>query len=61
MPSLELIVFPVFIVNAVMQFGSQHPGGVGVPTVGMALPGYVAQQQMGMGNNEMTWYISLSH
>ncbi|EEC71004.1 hypothetical protein OsI_02679 [Oryza sativa Indica Group] len=39
----------------VMQFGSQHPGGVGVPTVGMALPGYVAQQQMGMGNNEMTW------
>eukprot|EP00267_Zea_mays_P026134 XP_008654235.1 uncharacterized protein LOC100191432 isoform X3 [Zea mays] len=39
----------------VMQFGSQHPGGLGVPTVGMALPGYVAQQQMGMGNNEMTW------
>lgn len=41
--------------NAVMQFGGQHPGGLGVPTVGMALPGYVAQQQMGMGNNEMTW------
>jgi hypothetical protein len=40
-----------------MQFGSQHPGGLGVPTVGMALPGYVAQQQMGMGNNEMTWYV----
>ncbi|KAL5229308.1 hypothetical protein ABZP36_017573 [Zizania latifolia] len=39
----------------VMQFGSQHPGGLGVPTVGMALPGYVAQQHMGMGNNEMTW------
>uniref|UniRef100_A0A0D9V2J3 Btz domain-containing protein n=1 Tax=Leersia perrieri TaxID=77586 RepID=A0A0D9V2J3_9ORYZ len=39
----------------VMQFGSQHPGGLGVPTVGMALPGYVAGQQMGMGNNEMTW------
>ncbi|KAG8051455.1 hypothetical protein GUJ93_ZPchr0001g32926 [Zizania palustris] len=36
----------------VMQFGSQHPGGLGV---GMALPGYVAQQHMGMGNNEMTW------
>lgn len=39
----------------VMQFGGQHPGGPGVPTVGMALPGYVAQQQLGMGNNEMTW------
>ncbi|XP_062203933.1 protein MLN51 homolog [Phragmites australis] len=39
----------------VMQFGGQQPGGLGVPTVGMALPGYVAQQQMGMGNNEMTW------
>ncbi|KAM3349787.1 hypothetical protein ACQJBY_022578 [Aegilops geniculata] len=37
----------------VMQFGGQHPGGLGVPTVGMALPGYVAQQQLGMGNNEM--------
>jgi len=42
-----------------MQFGGQHPGGLGVPTVGMALPGYVAQQQMGMGNNEMAWYIHL--
>ncbi|XBI18018.1 protein MLN51 homolog [Aegilops tauschii subsp. strangulata] len=39
----------------VMQFGGQHPGGLGVPTVGMALPGYVAQQQLGMGNNEMAW------
>jgi hypothetical protein len=39
----------------VMQLGGQHPGGLGVPTVGMALPGYVAQQQMGMGNNEMAW------
>ncbi|KAL6882023.1 hypothetical protein ACP4OV_011495 [Aristida adscensionis] len=39
----------------VMQFGGQHPGGHGVPTIGMALPGYVAQQQMGMANNEMTW------
>lgn len=43
-----------------MQFGGQHPGGPGVPTIGMALPGYVAQQQMGMGNNEMTWYIHIS-
>ncbi|XP_008776943.2 protein MLN51 homolog isoform X2 [Phoenix dactylifera] len=39
----------------VMQFGGQHPGGLGVPTVGMALPGYVAQPQLGFGNSEMTW------
>lgn len=37
----------------VMQFGSQHPRGLGVPAVGMALPGYVAQP--GFGNSEMTW------
>lgn len=36
----------------VMQFAGQHPSGLGV---GMALPGYVAQQQLGMGNNEMAW------
>ncbi|ERN06040.1 hypothetical protein AMTR_s00142p00054380 [Amborella trichopoda] len=39
----------------VMQFGSQHHGGLGVPAVGMALPGYVAQPQLGFGNSEMTW------
>ncbi|XP_068653476.1 protein MLN51 homolog isoform X2 [Aristolochia californica] len=39
----------------VMQFGGQHPGGLGVPAVGMALPGYVAQPQLGFGNSEMTW------
>ncbi|KAH7652050.1 Btz domain-containing protein [Dioscorea alata] len=37
----------------VMQFGSQHHGGI--PAVGMALPGYVAQPQLGFGNSEMTW------
>ncbi|KAH0453122.1 hypothetical protein IEQ34_017446 [Dendrobium chrysotoxum] len=37
----------------VMQFGGQHPGGIRVPAVGMALPGYVAQP--GFGNSEMTW------
>ncbi|KAI9110248.1 hypothetical protein K1719_018690 [Acacia pycnantha] len=42
---------PAFL--PVMQFGGQHPGGLGVPTVGMAFPGYVAQPQL--GNNEMTW------
>ncbi|PKA57193.1 hypothetical protein AXF42_Ash002497 [Apostasia shenzhenica] len=39
----------------VMQFGGQHPGGLGVQAVGMALPGYVAQPQLGFGNSEMTW------
>ncbi|KAL8139427.1 hypothetical protein V2J09_005448 [Rumex salicifolius] len=44
---------PAFL--PVMQFGAQHPGGMGVPAVGMAFPGYVAQPQLGMGNSEMTW------
>jgi len=44
-----------------MQFGGQHHGGLGVPTVGMALPGYVAQPQLGFGNSEMTWYVKLGH
>ncbi|CAL9057059.1 unnamed protein product [Musa banksii] len=39
----------------VMQLGNQHPGGIGVPAMGMALPGYVAQPQLGFGNSEMTW------
>ncbi|CAA2980768.1 Hypothetical predicted protein [Olea europaea subsp. europaea] len=45
--------FPAFL--PVMQFGGQHPGGIGVPAVGMAFPGYVAQPQLGVGNSEMTW------
>lgn len=40
---------PTFL--PVVQFGGQHPGGVGVPAVGMAFPGYVGQP----GNSEMTW------
>lgn len=40
---------------AVMQFGGQHPGGIGVPAVGMAFPGYV--NNPGSGNSEMTWYF----
>ncbi|XP_020964095.1 protein CASC3 [Arachis ipaensis] len=44
--------FPAFL--PVMQFGGQHPGGIGVPAVGMAFPGYVAQPN-GLGNSEMTW------
>lgn len=44
-----------------MQFGGQHPGGMGVPAVGMAFPGYVTQPQLGggLGNSEMTWYDGL--
>ncbi|GFP95477.1 hypothetical protein PHJA_001692000 [Phtheirospermum japonicum] len=45
--------FPTFL--PVMQFGRQHPGGIGVPAVGMAFPGYVAQPQLGLGSSEMTW------
>ncbi|KAJ7962955.1 CASC3/barentsz eIF4AIII-binding protein [Quillaja saponaria] len=45
--------FPAFL--PVMQFGGQHPGGMGVPAVGMAFPGYVAQPQLGSGKSEMTW------
>ncbi|GAB4842018.1 hypothetical protein Ancab_011977 [Ancistrocladus abbreviatus] len=44
---------PAFL--PVMQFGGQRPGGIGVPAVGMAFPGYVAQPQLGLGNSEMTW------
>ncbi|CAA2982126.1 Hypothetical predicted protein [Olea europaea subsp. europaea] len=44
--------FPAFL--PVMQFRGQNPGGgVRVPAVGMAYPGYVAQPQL--GNSEMTW------
>lgn len=39
----------------VMQFGAQQHGGLGVPAVGMAFPGYVAQPQLGFQNAEMTW------
>nr|KAJ0212038.1 hypothetical protein LSAT_V11C400199800 [Lactuca sativa] len=35
-------------------FAGKHPGGLGVPAVGMAIPGYVTQPN-GMGNSEMTW------
>ncbi|KAK1264533.1 hypothetical protein QJS04_geneDACA021320 [Acorus gramineus] len=45
--------FPTPALLPVMQFGGQHPGGLGVPAVGMALPGYVSQP--GFGNSEMTW------
>lgn len=39
----------------VMQFGAQQHGGLGVPAVGMAFPGYVAQPTLGFQNAEMNW------
>lgn len=44
----------------VMQFGGQHPGVPGVPSIGMALPGFVSQQQLGVSNSEMAWLPILS-
>jgi len=44
-----------FLGGAVMQFGGQRPVGRGVPSIGMALPGFVSQQQLGLNNSEMTW------
>ncbi|KAJ8773485.1 hypothetical protein K2173_004315 [Erythroxylum novogranatense] len=43
---------PAFL--PVMQFSGRHPGGVGLPAVGMAFPGYVANPQVVLGNSEMT-------
>ncbi|KAK9690315.1 hypothetical protein RND81_09G119200 [Saponaria officinalis] len=43
----------------VMQFGGQHPSGMGAPAVGMAFPGYVGQPD-GLGNSEMTWLPMLA-
>ncbi|GMH03661.1 hypothetical protein Nepgr_005500 [Nepenthes gracilis] len=43
---------PAFL--PVMQFRGQHPGGMGVPNVGMAFQRYVAQPQHSSGNSEMT-------
>ena len=46
----------VSLAYIVMQFGAQHRGGI--PAVGMAFPGYVAQPN-GLGNSEKTWYVLL--
>ncbi|KAJ8539261.1 hypothetical protein K7X08_013513 [Anisodus acutangulus] len=43
---------PTFL--PVMQFGGQHSGGVGVPAVGMAFPGYVVNQMgLAIPKNDM--------
>uniref|UniRef100_A0A0A9A309 Btz domain-containing protein n=1 Tax=Arundo donax TaxID=35708 RepID=A0A0A9A309_ARUDO len=44
----------------VVQFGGQRPGGPGAPSIGMALPGFVSQQQLGLNNSEMTWLPMLN-
>ncbi|KAH0877549.1 hypothetical protein HID58_064943, partial [Brassica napus] len=49
LPSGDNSNFPAFL--PVMQFGGQHGG---VPTFGMAFPGYY-QPENGVGNPEMTW------
>ncbi|KAF3452037.1 hypothetical protein FNV43_RR08133 [Rhamnella rubrinervis] len=55
----EAFVYNCMGGGKVMQFGGQHPGGIGVPAVGMAFPGYVAQSQLGLANSEMTCHCSL--
>lgn len=45
----------LFFLGTVMQFGGQRPVGRGVPSIGMALPGFVSQQQLGLNNSEMAW------
>uniref|UniRef100_A0A0A9AUG5 Btz domain-containing protein n=1 Tax=Arundo donax TaxID=35708 RepID=A0A0A9AUG5_ARUDO len=45
----------------VMQLGGQRPGGPGAPSIAMALPGFVSQQQqLGLSNSEMTWLPMLT-
>ncbi|KAG8055615.1 hypothetical protein GUJ93_ZPchr0001g32722 [Zizania palustris] len=41
----------------VMQFSGQHPSEAGAPSIGMTLPGFVAQQQFGGSSemSQMTW------
>lgn len=41
--------------RSVVQFTGQPQAGLGVPAVGMALPGYSSQPQFGFANSEVTW------
>lgn len=41
---------------AVVHFGGQHHGDLGVPAV---IPGYTAPSQLGSGNSDITWYPNL--
>jgi hypothetical protein len=43
------------ILHTFMQFGAQHTGGPRVPLIGIALPGFVSQQQLVLNNSEMAW------
>lgn len=40
----------------VTQLEGQHPGTVGFSATRIALPGHVAQSQLGFSNSEITWY-----
>ncbi|KAJ0006887.1 hypothetical protein Pint_30394 [Pistacia integerrima] len=52
-----LVIIKRQITNGGGEIWRQHPCGIGVPAVGMAFPGYVAQPQLGLGNSEMTFII----
>lgn len=41
--------------RSVVQFAGQPQANIGVPTVGVALPGYSSQPQFGFPNSEVTW------
>lgn len=41
--------------RSVVQFAGQPQAGLGVPTVGVALPGYSSQPQFSFPNSEVTW------
>lgn len=41
--------------RSVVQFAGQPQAGLGVPTVGVALPGYSNQPQFSFPNSEVTW------
>lgn len=41
--------------RSVVQFSGQPQANLGVPTVGVALPGYSSQPQFGFPNSEVTW------
>ncbi|KAI5084554.1 hypothetical protein GOP47_0000723 [Adiantum capillus-veneris] len=41
--------------RSVVQFAGQPQANLGVPTVGVALPGYSSQPQFGFPNSEVTW------
>ena len=41
------------ILHTFMQFGAQHPSGPRILLIGIAIPGLMSQQQLGLNNSEM--------